>query len=65
MLSGYTLVDLQASWKFKPWTITARVLNAFDKRYAPFAGYSTYISDYYYYPGDGRGFRLAARYDFL
>jgi iron complex outermembrane receptor protein len=65
MLSGYTLVDLQASWKLKPWTITARVLNAFDKRYAPFAGYSTFISDYYYYPGDGRSLRLAARYDFL
>lgn len=65
LLSGYTLVDLQASWKLRPWTITARVLNAFDKRYAPFAGYSTYISDYYYYPGDGRSLRLAARYDFL
>jgi iron complex outermembrane receptor protein len=65
LLSGYTLVDLQASWKLKPWTITARVLNAFDKRYAPFAGYSTFISDYYYYPGDGRSLRLAARYDFL
>lgn len=65
MLPGYTLVDLQATWKLKPWTITARVLNAFDKRYAPFAGYSTWISDHYYYPGDGRSFRLAARYDFF
>jgi iron complex outermembrane recepter protein len=64
-LPGYTLVDLQATWKLKPWTITARVLNAFDKRYAPFAGYSTFISDHYYYPGDGRSMRLAARYDFL
>lgn len=65
MLSGYTLVDLQAAWKFRPWTITARVLNAFDKRYAPFAGYSTWIADHYYYPGEGRSYRLAARYDFL
>jgi iron complex outermembrane receptor protein len=65
MLSGYNLVDLQASWKFRPWTITTRVLNAFDKRYAPFAGYSTWIADHYYYPGDGRSYRLAARYDFL
>jgi iron complex outermembrane receptor protein len=64
-LAGYTLTDLQASWKFKPWTITARVLNAFDKRYAPFAGYSTFASDHYYYPGDGRTFQLAARYDFF
>ncbi|MBU1236674.1 MAG: TonB-dependent receptor [Gammaproteobacteria bacterium] len=65
LLPGYTTVDLQAAWKLKAWTMTARVLNAFDKRYAPFAGYSTYISDYYYYPGDGRSIRLAARYDFF
>ncbi len=65
MLPGYTTVDLQAAWQLKPWTITARILNAFDKRYSPFAGYSTFISDYYYYPADGRSFRLAARYDFL
>ncbi|MDR1999916.1 MAG: TonB-dependent receptor [Zoogloeaceae bacterium] len=64
-LAGYTLTDLQASWKLKPWTVTARLLNAFDKRYAPFAGYSTFSADYYYYPGDGRSFQLAARYDFF
>lgn len=65
MLPSYTTADLQAAWNFKPWTITARVLNAFDKRYAPFAGYSPYISDRYYYPADGRSFHLGARYDFL
>lgn len=65
MLPGYTTVDFQAAWQLKPWTITARILNAFDKRYSPFAGYSTFISDHYYYPADGRSFRLAARYDFL
>jgi iron complex outermembrane receptor protein len=63
-LSGYTLTDLRASWPIKPWTVTARLLNAFDKRHAPFAGYSTFASDYYYYPGDGRTFQLAVRYDF-
>lgn len=64
MLSGNTIVDLQAAWKLRSWTLTARVINAFNKRYAPFAGYSTTISDHYYYPGDGRSIRLAARYDF-
>lgn len=63
MLPRHTVIDLQAAWKIRSWTLTARLLNAFDKRYAPFAGYSTTIADHYYYPGDGRSFRLAARYD--
>ncbi len=63
-LAGYTTLDLQAAWTFKPWTLTAKLLNAFDKRYAPFASYSPFISDYYYYPADGRRFQLGARYDF-
>lgn len=62
-LSGYTTVDLQAAWDLRPWTVSVRVLNAFDKRYAPYAGYSTFISDYYYYPADGRSFFVSARYD--
>ena len=63
-LAGYTTVDLQAAWDLRPWRITARLLNAFDKRYAPFAGYSPFIADYYYYPADGRSLHLGARYDF-
>lgn len=63
-LAGYTTVDLQAAWNIKPWTMTLALLNAFDKRYSPFAGYSNSISDYYYYPADGRSLRLTARYDF-
>jgi len=63
-LAGYTTLDLQAAWTFKPWTITAKLLNAFDKHYAPFASYSPFIADYYYYPADGRRFQLGARYDF-
>jgi iron complex outermembrane receptor protein len=63
-LSGYTTLDLQAAWNLKPWTVTARLLNALDKRYAPYAGYSTWINDHYYYPADGRSFHLSARYDF-
>ncbi|HEY6898794.1 MAG TPA: TonB-dependent receptor, partial [Rhodocyclaceae bacterium] len=63
-LAGYTTLDLRADWDFKPWQITARVLNATDQRYAPFAGYSTFIADHYYYPADGRSFYLGARYAF-
>ncbi|CAG0931377.1 MAG: TonB-dependent receptor [Rhodocyclaceae bacterium] len=63
-LSGYTTLDLQAAWNLKPWTVTARLLNALDKRYAPYAGYSPWIADHYYYPADGRSFHLSARYDF-
>lgn len=64
MLGGYTTLDLQAGWNLKPWTVTARLLNAFDRRYAPYAGYSPWIADHYYYPADGRSFHLSARYDF-
>lgn len=63
MLAGYTRVDLQATWDFKPLTITAKVMNAFDKRYSPFAGYSS-SSGAYYYPADARSFFTTARYDF-
>lgn len=64
MLAGYTTLDLQAAWNLKPWTVTARLLNALDKRYAPYAGYSPWIVDHYYYPADGRSAHLSARYDF-
>lgn len=62
-LAGYTTVDLQAAWNVKPWTLSLRLLNALDKRYSPFAGYSPYIADYYYYPADGRTLYVSARID--
>jgi iron complex outermembrane receptor protein len=64
MLSGYTTVDLLADWKTGPVTVSARILNATDKRYAPYALYSTARSDYFYYPGDKRSFFVSLRYDF-
>jgi iron complex outermembrane recepter protein len=64
-LAGYTTVDLQGSWKVASWTITAKLINALDRRYAPFAGYSTFINDHYYYPADARSVFVGARYDFL
>jgi iron complex outermembrane receptor protein len=63
MLDGYTTLDLQAAWSFKPLTITAKVLNATDEKYSPFAGVSS-SNTLYYYPADGRSFFLSARYDF-
>lgn len=62
-LAGYTTVDLMAGWNLKPLTISARLLNAFDKKYSPYAGYSPY-SGYYYYPADGRTFLMTASYNF-
>lgn len=64
MLSGYTTLDLQAVWSFAPWTVSAKVLNATDRKYSPFAGYSAFYNDTYYYPADGRSFLATARYNF-
>jgi iron complex outermembrane receptor protein len=64
-LAGYTTVDLQGRWTLARWTVTARLINALDRRYAPFAGYSTFVNDHYYYPADARSFFVSVRYDFL
>ncbi len=64
MLAGYTTLDLQAVWNVKPWKITAKLINALDKKYAPLAGYSAGYNDTYYYPADARSFFVSGRYDF-
>lgn len=64
MLSGYTTLDLQAVWNLKPWKITAKILNALDKKYSPNAGYSAFRNDTFYYPADPRGFFVSGRFDF-
>ncbi|MBK7354898.1 TonB-dependent receptor [Propionivibrio sp.] len=64
ILSGYFTLDLQAVWDLKPWKIAAKVLNATDKKYSPFAGYSSTFSDTYFYPADGRSIFVSGRYDF-
>jgi iron complex outermembrane recepter protein len=63
-LPAYATLDLQASWELKPWTISAKLLNAFDKRYATFGGYSTFRNDYFYFPADARSLFVSARYAF-
>lgn len=64
-LPAYAVLDLKASWQIRPWTISLRVLNALDKRYAPFAGFSTFFNDSFYFPADPRTAYVTARYDFL
>ena len=63
MLAAYTTLDLQAVWNVKPLKISAKVLNALDKKYSPFAGYSASYGDTFYYPADARSFFVSARYD--
>lgn len=67
-VSGYTTLDLMASWRIRDWKLDARILNAADKRYAAYAGYGFNsrigANDTFYYPADGRTFGMTARYDF-
>lgn len=64
MLPGYLTMDIQANRDMKPWVVTAKLLNMFDKRYAPSGGYSTYWKDYYYFPADARSLFVSAQYSF-
>lgn len=52
-LGGYTLFNFAARWQAAPWQVTVRIDNASDKRYAGFAGASTF-GPAYYYPAAGR-----------
>jgi iron complex outermembrane receptor protein len=62
MLAGYTTLDLQAGWDFKPWRITAKVMNAFNRKYAPEAVKGS--SAYAYWPADGRALYVSGQYAF-
>ena len=63
-LAGYATLDLQANWDRKPWTLSAKLINVLDKRYAPFGGYSTFRGDFFYFPADARSLFVSARYAF-
>lgn len=62
-LGGYTTIDLQAAWNLRPWTITAKLMNAFDRKYAPFAGID-FTGALFYFPADPRTLYVSAKYDF-
>jgi iron complex outermembrane receptor protein len=60
---GYASADWRSDLDFGPWRLTLRVLNAFDKRYASFAGFQSFpANDFFYYPADGRTVIASARY---
>ncbi|MCB1886489.1 MAG: TonB-dependent receptor [Rhodocyclaceae bacterium] len=63
-LDGYTTMDLQAQWRHQTWSFGMKVLNLFDQRYAPFALYSSFQGDFFYFPADRRTVYLSARYAF-
>jgi iron complex outermembrane receptor protein len=63
-LPAYVTLDARASWNFKPVQISATALNLLDKRYAPYGLYSTFKSDYYFFPADGRTLFVSAKIDF-
>ena len=63
-LDGYTTMDLHAEWDFRQWSVGVRALNLFDQRYAPFALYSSFQGDFFYFPADRRSIYVDARYAF-
>lgn len=64
-VAGYTTVDLAGQWKLSPKaTLTARVNNLFDQKYAAFAGYSSFKNDTFYMPADGRALFVTLGYAF-
>jgi len=62
-LSGYTTVDLQAAWDLRPWTVSAKLMNALDRKYAPFGGIH-FTGALFYFPADPRTFYVSAAYHF-
>lgn len=63
-LPSYTTMDLRANWDLKPVTLSLTALNIFDKKYSPYAIFSAFRNDYFYFPADGRTLYFSARYDF-
>ena len=48
----------------KPWKITAKLINALDKKYSSSAGYNAFRNDTFYYPADPRSLFVSGRFDF-
>jgi len=63
-LDGYGLVDLHATWKVRDLALQLRVANATNQKYAPYALYSSFRNDYFFYPAEARTVFVSARYDF-
>ena len=63
-LDGYVTTDLLAAWQSRSWTFTAKMMNAFDRKYAAFAGIQAFTGALFYFPADPRTLFLSARHDF-
>lgn len=61
-LPSHTVVDLTVSRRVGDWTLRARALNLFDRKYAPTA--FNYGFGESYYPADGRTLMFDVRYAF-
>jgi iron complex outermembrane receptor protein len=61
-LGGYTESDWLTSWRAKAWTVTAKVQNLFNRKYAPL-GYD-YGFGTSYYPANPLSAYVTARYEF-
>ncbi|WP_300441481.1 TonB-dependent receptor [Zoogloea sp.] len=64
MLDGYGILDLHADWKLRDVTLQLRLANATNQKYAPYALFSSFAGDYYFYPAEGRSLFGTVRYDF-
>lgn len=63
---GYATLDVGATWNLKPFKVSAKVANVFDKRYSSYVGYANWTTpgDKFYYPADGRSAFVTVGYDF-
>jgi len=57
-LPAIAVLNLNARYRVKHWTFSARINNVMDKKY------SDYATSSYYYPAPERNFRFALRYEF-
>ena len=61
-LAGYTTLDWQTRWQMKNWSVTAKLQNLTDKKYAPL-GYD-YGFGASYYPANPLSAYVTVRHDF-
>ncbi len=64
LLDSHGILDLHADWKLRDVTLQLRLANATNQKYAPYALYSSFAGDYYFYPAEGRTLFAALRYSF-
>lgn len=62
-LEGYTRLDYQAQWHFKPYSVILRAANLTDRKYSA-TGFSSAFNPGTYYPADPRSVSLAFKAEF-